>query len=81
MRNLNISVKIYIYVQPQFPLNIPRRHKSITVQEDKPSLRVTSGDVRSALLREQSDFAKFKVPSGQEITIFHEIQSSHVESM
>ena len=34
--------KKYTYVQPNLPLNMPAATKSITLQEDKPSLRVTS---------------------------------------
>ena len=81
MRNFNISLQILHICPASIATQHPRWHKSITLQEDKPSLRVTSGDVRSALLRKQSDFAEFDVPSGQEIAVFHEIPSSRVDSL
>ena len=40
--------KKYIYVAPHLPLNMPAATKNITLQEDKPSLRVTWGIPRSA---------------------------------
>ena len=49
----------------------------ITLQEDKPSLRVTSEYLRSApFLRKQSDFAILRVLNPSEFALFHEISSS-----
>ena len=38
---LNVRPKFYTYVQVYLPLNMPAATKNITLQEDKPSLRVT----------------------------------------
>ena len=56
------------------PLNMPAATKSITLQEDKPFLLVTSMCARSANFASASDFAISKCPNGSEITHFHEIQ-------
>ena len=58
------------------PLDMPAATKSITLQEDKPSLRVTSTCARSANFASASDFAILKCPSGLEIDHFHEISAS-----
>ena len=55
---------------------MPAATKSITLQEDKPSLRVTSTCARSANFASASDFAFSKCPSGLEINHFHEISAS-----
>ena len=40
----NVRSKKYTYVGPQLPLNMPAGTKNITLQEDKPSLRVNFFD-------------------------------------
>ena len=55
---------------------MPAATKSITLQEDKPSLRVTSTCARSANFASASDFAILKCLSGLEIDYFHEISAS-----
>ena len=55
---------------------MPAATKSITLQEDKPSLRVTSSRPRSANFASASDFAFSKCPSGLEINHFHVISAS-----
>ena len=57
---------------------MPAATKNITLQEDKPSLRVTSVYVNSAFLRKQSDFAFLEVLNPSEIALFHEISPSDV---
>ncbi|MEC8196025.1 MAG: hypothetical protein VX228_06860 [Pseudomonadota bacterium] len=58
---------------------MPAAKKSITLQEDKPSLRVTSAAARAApFLRKQSDFAFLEVLNPSEIVLFHEISPSDV---
>ena len=55
---------------------MPAATKSITLQEDKPSLRVTSSASHSANFASASDFAFLKCLSGLEIYKFHEISAS-----
>ena len=55
---------------------MPAATKNITLQEDKPSLRVTSTCVRSANFASASGFAFSKCLSGLEIAHFHEISAS-----
>ena len=55
---------------------MPAATKNITLQEDKPSLRVTSTCARSANFASASDFAILKCISGLEIDHFHEISAS-----
>ena len=62
------------------PLNMPAATKSITLQEDKPSLRVTSMCKRSANFASASDFAILKCLSGLEIHNFHEISASELDT-
>ena len=57
------------------PLNMRAVTKSIIIQEDKPSLRVTSTCV-SANFASASGFAFLKGLSGLEIYYFHEISAS-----
>ncbi len=55
---------------------MPAATKSITLQEDKPSLRVTSTCARSANFASAIDFAILKCISGLEFDHFHEISAS-----
>ena len=55
---------------------MPAATKNITLQEGKPSLRVTFTSARSANFASASDFAFSKCPSGLEIDNFHEISAS-----
>ena len=55
---------------------MPDATKNITLQEDKPSLRVTSMCARSANFASASDFAFSKCPNGLEINPFHESSTS-----
>ena len=59
---------------------MPAATKSITLQEDKPSLRVTSTCARSANFASASDFAILKSLSGLEIDHFHEISASEPDT-
>ena len=59
---------------------MPAATKSITLQEDKPSLRVTSTCARSANFASASDFAILKCLSGLEIDHFHEISASEPDT-
>ena len=53
---------------------MPAVTKSITLQEDKPSLRVTSGVRAATFLRRQSDFAILEVLNPSEIALFRYFQ-------
>ena len=55
---------------------MPAATKNIALQEDKPSLRITSIHARSANFASASHFALSKCPNGLEIYNFHESSTS-----
>ena len=88
MRNLRFSKKIPYIVCGRLVTQHARCHKEyysprgqavstrhITLQEDKPSLRVTSTCARSANFATANDFAFSKCLSGLELAHFHEISA------
>ena len=77
IKNLEFSVEIFDIICGSLATQHARWHKSITLQEVEPSLRVTlEGPWELQLLRKQSDFAFLKALRGLEIALFHEISSS-----